>query len=473
MMIRDAELAFGQQRADIRVEAGVITAIVPKLRRRRGEEVVPAEGRALLPSLCDHHIHLQATAAARASVDCSPAACANGAALARALQAAEQQLEAGAWMRGIGFHDSVFAGEGQSLTRQWLDRVMPDRPVRIQHRSGRLWVLNSAALRALDVDPQHVRAPLECDDKGAATGRLYDGDAWLRSRMTSARPSLRALSADLWVHGITAVTDCSHSNDAEDFAHFYAAQAEGELLQDLLVMGGSDLDRRLDTGNERIAVGARKFHLHDHALPDYGAFKAQIRAAHAVGRNVAFHCVSRVDITFALAALRETGVMAGDRIEHASVTSPEIVAELTALGVTVVTQPAMIAERGDDYLREVETEEIPFLYRLASLCGAGIDVALSSDAPYTDINPWRCMQAAVDRRTAKGVVMAAAEEGLTPEHAYNAMSGPLLAPGRPRTLAEGARADMLLLDTDWAGARSNLARIQPRFVWRDGATTIT
>lgn len=472
MMIRDAELAFGRQRADVRVEAGVITAIAPKLRRQRGEELVSADGRALLPSLCDHHIHLQATAAARASVDCSPAACPSGATLARALQAAEQRLEAGAWMRGVGFHDSVFAGEGQALTRHWLDRVLPDRPVRIQHRSGRLWVLNSAALRALDIDPQQVRAPLERDDEGAATGRLYDGDAWLRARMTGVRPSLSALSAALWSHGVTAVTDCSHSNDAEDFAHFHAAQTDGELLQDLLVMGGSDLNRRLDTGNARINVGSRKFHLHDHALPEYGAFKAQIRAAHAVGRNVAFHCVSRVDITFALAALRETGVKPGDRIEHASVTPPEAVAELAALGLIVVTQPAMISERGDDYRREVDADDIAFLYRLKSLCAAGIGLALSSDAPYTDINPWRAMQAAVDRRTAGGAVMTA-EEGLSPEHAFTATSGQLLEPGRPRTLAEGARADMLLLDTDWAGARADLAPIQPRLVWRNGATTIT
>lgn len=472
MLIRDAELDFGQRRADLRVEEGVITAIAPRLRRASGEVLIAAEGRALLPSLCDHHIHLQATAAARASVDCSPASCPNGTALARALQAADAALDAGAWLRGVGFHDSLFTGEGQTLDRQWLDRVLPHRPVRVQHRSGRLWVLNSAALRALDIDPAEVRAPLEQDSDGAATGRLYDGDAWLRARMAGTRPSLQALSAALWSFGVTAVTDCSHANDAQDFSHFMAVQNEGALLQDVLMMGSSDLNHRLNAGNPRIRVGARKFHLHDHALPDFGVFKAQIRAAHTVGRNVAFHCVSRVDITFALAALRETGVRPGDRIEHASVTPPEALAEIRALGLIVVTQPAMIAERGDDYLREVAPDDMPFLYRLRGVREVGVALALSSDAPYTDINPWRAMQAAVDRRSASGVVMAA-EEALSPEHAFQATAGDVRAPGRWRALAEGGRADMMLLDTDWAGARADLARVQPLSVWRDGLSTIT
>ena len=30
-----------------------------------------------------------------------------------------------------------------------LDRLVPDRPLRIQHRSGRMWLLNSAALSEL------------------------------------------------------------------------------------------------------------------------------------------------------------------------------------------------------------------------------------------------------------------------------------------------------------------------------------
>ncbi|WP_420429276.1 amidohydrolase family protein [Algiphilus sp.] len=472
MLIRDAELDFGQRRADVRIEDGLITAIAPRLQRARGEEETTAQGRALLPSLCDHHIHLLGTAAALASVDCSTAACGDADGLARALRAADTAREGAGWLRGVGYHDALFAGGGTALDRHWLDRVLPERPVRIQHRSGRLWILNSAALREIGVDPVAARPPLERDDQGAATGLLYDSDTWLRARLSVTRPCLRALSRQLWAMGVTAVTDCTHSNDAQDYGHFVEVQQQGELLQDLLVMGGTDLNRRLELGDRRIRVGARKFHLHDHALPEFGVFKAQIRAAHTVGRNVAIHCVSRVDLTFALAALSETGVRAGDRIEHASVAPPEAVEQMAKLGLIVVTQPALIAERGDDYLREVEPDDQAHLYRLASLQRAGIPLALSSDAPYAGIDPWRAMQAAVDRRTASGVVIGP-QDAMTPEAAFDATAGDVGAPGRRRALGIGARADMLLLDTDWAGARSDLSRVRPVAVWHEGRTTIT
>ncbi|WP_229758442.1 hypothetical protein [Peterkaempfera bronchialis] len=59
----------------------------------------------------------------------------------------------GTWVRGVGYHESV-AGP---LDRDRLDALVAHRPVRVQHRSGALWILNSAgaALLGLD-DPDRV-----------------------------------------------------------------------------------------------------------------------------------------------------------------------------------------------------------------------------------------------------------------------------------------------------------------------------
>ena len=337
MLIRDAELDFGGRRGDVRVAEGRVAEIAPRLSRRAGETVVTAGGCALLPSLCDHHLHLKATAAARASVDCADAACPDATALAERLQAADRVLPAGGWLRGNGFHEHVLAGSGAAPDRDWLDRVVPHRPARLQHRSGRMWLLNTAALRAIGVDEDDGDTPLERRG-GRFTGRLYDADGWLRARTGARRPDLGDLSRALWALGVTAVTDCSHDNDRDDVAAFGAAQRSGALLQDVLVMGNADLDGAGvpadgDDGPE-LAIGARKFHLHDAALPDLDELTAAMRAAHAAGRNVAAHCVSRVDLAFALAAWRAAGARPGDRVEHASVAPPEALAEIAALGLT-------------------------------------------------------------------------------------------------------------------------------------------
>jgi len=465
VLIRNAELDFGARTADLRVENDIITALAPSLRRRPGEATVDAQGHALLPALCDHHLHLNALAAANASLRCGPPDVTDADTLARALQQADAALAPGDWLRGVDFHDAALAGIDVS-PRDWLDRLLPDRPLRMQHRSGRLWLLNSAALRCLGIDDGDD-APLECV-AGRFTGRLYDHDGWLRARLGGTRPSLAAVSDALWALGVTALTDTSHGNDADDVAAFAAAQRRGELHQDLLVMGTAALDdmpAATTTGQTQLWRGARKFHLHDHDLPPFETLCAEIRAAHAVARNVAFHCVSRGELVYAVTALHDTGTRPGDRIEHAGVAPPELVATVRALNLTVVTQPAFIAERGDAYRREVDADDQPWLYPLRRWLTAGVPLAGSSDAPYTAPDPWAAMDAAVTRRTRDGAVIGAAE-ALTPEQAYQAMSGDPRRPGRPRPLAVGAALDAVLLPLPWAAARGTLRTVRPRQVFK-------
>jgi predicted amidohydrolase YtcJ len=456
MLIRRAEVEGW--RLDLRLRDGRIAEVAEGLPAAPGEEVLDAAGGALLPGLKDHHLHLHALAAARASVDCGPPAVADGPSLADALRRADRQREPGQWLRGIGYHESV-AGD---IDRDWLDAAVPDRPLRLQHRSGRLWLLNSAALAQVE---QSAADPLERRG-GRATGRLYDADAWLRTRIGGQRPALGAVSGWLASRGVTGLCDTSHDNDTAAWAAFAEAQRRGELLQSLRVMGNAALDAVTDApGLQR---GERKFHLHDHELPDFDRLCADIRAAHAAGRGVAFHCVSRVDLAFALAALQECGVRGGDRIEHASVCPPELLEQVGELGLAVVTQPGFIATRGDAYLHDVDAIDRPWLYRLRGFLDHGIRLAGSSDAPYGDADPWAAMDAAVRRRTASGQSVAGMES-LTPEQALALFTSPLEAPGSAAPkLQLGVVADLCLLTQPWGTARNALAEIEVRACWREG-----
>ena len=129
---------------DVRVTGDEVTEVGAGLRREPGEEVVDARGGAIVPALWDHHVHLRAMAAARASVEVGPPAVHDERELAGALRRAAAAAPPDGWVRAVGYHESV-AGP---LDRWALDRLVPDRPLRVQHRSGALWVLNSAALAA-------------------------------------------------------------------------------------------------------------------------------------------------------------------------------------------------------------------------------------------------------------------------------------------------------------------------------------
>lgn len=461
MLIRNAELQ-GNTRADVRIRGGLIAAIAQKLVREGDEPEIDAQGAALLPGLHDHHLHLFSLAASRASVQCGPPQVQTAVQLAAALHAASAALDDEArWLRGVGYHESV-AGD---IDRDWLDQHGPARPLRLQHRSGRLWLLNSLALQQVEVG--EGGDPLQRLD-GRATGRLYDADDWLRPRLPRQPVSLKAVSRLLASYGVTSVTDTTPQNSVATWRDFAAAQARGELLQKLMLMGDSSLDAM--PSQPGLLRGARKFHLHEHELPEFDALCEDIRVCHRAGRGAAFHCVTRTDLVFALAALREAGVHPGDRIEHASVTPPDLLTELAAMRLTVVAQPHFIAERGDEYLQDVAAEDQPWLYRLRGLLDAGVPLAGGSDAPFGEPDPWAAMQAAVSRRTRTGQVMGA-QEALTPEQALVLFTTSLDEPsGAARTLAVGQPADLCLLDRSWSAACMDLSVVRVRETWRDGVS---
>jgi predicted amidohydrolase YtcJ len=452
MLIRRAELNGAL--CDLSIAHGRIARIAKRLARRTGEPVLDAGGGAVLPGLNDHHLHLAAAAAARDSLPCGPPEVEDAAQLAARLVAAVGP----GWLRGIGYHDSV-AGP---IDRHWLDRHSPDRPVRIQHRSGRLWILNSAALALVAAED----APLERDEHGF-TGRLYDADGWLRERLGGSPPDLAALSLALAAEGVTGVTDATPRNDAAAYEGFAAAQASGALRQRLLVMGDASLDP-VPPGPGPIARGSWKLHLHDTDPPDYDGIVADFRRSHAAGRTVAVHCVTEAELVLATTALAEAGAVPGDRIEHASVTPPALLPILKELGVTVVTQPNFIRERGDAYRAEIAADELPWLYRGRSFQAAGIPLAAGSDAPFGQPAPWLAMQAAVNRRSLQGHVLGR-DEALSPEQALALFLGPLDAPGGPpRRVALGAVADLCLLDRSWASARVALGDVRVAATLRAG-----
>ena len=127
------------------------------------------------------------------------------------------------------------------------------------------------------------------------------------------------------------------------------------------------------------------------------------------------------------------------------VISPEAAVLIADLGLTVVTQPAFIAARGDRYLVEVDPSDQPWLYPCGSLLAAGIKVAASSDAPYGPADPWAAIAAATHRRTAKGRVLGASER-IGAARALALFQGEAGDPGGPpRRVAIGAPADLCLL----------------------------
>jgi predicted amidohydrolase YtcJ len=428
LVIRNTE-GFG----DVRIEHGRIAAIGDAV--TAGAEILDANGGALIPGLIDHHIHLFASAARFASIDVSSARGKDG--LLAILRAACARRTEGAWVRAIGYDDSVMG----LLSRDDLDLVQHANPIRLQDRTGALWVLNTLALERVLGDG--ADAPfVERDSSGRASGRIWRGDAWLRTRVDTTPPSLATLSNTLAAYGITGVTDTGASNGPIEAEMLARAQARGELVQSLYLMSSSAID-----ASPHYGIGPIKILPDERDLPALEDVVARIGAARALSRAVAVHCISAGELALTLAAFESAGARHGDRIEHGGMIPAPFIETIKRLGLTVVTQPNFIHDRGDRYARSIPPHELPDLYRLRSLIDAGVRIAAGSDGPYGGLDPWQSIQAATDRATRAGLVLGA-DERIGARRALGLFLGPFGDPaGGERRIDVDEPADLCLLRT--------------------------
>ncbi|MEB3021346.1 amidohydrolase family protein [[Mycobacterium] crassicus] len=417
MLIQRAALLDGS-RVDIRL-GETITEVAPDLTARRGEDVLDAGNATVLPGLHDHHVHLRSAAAALDSVFLGPPQVRSSDQLQIALRSA--RIDSDGWVRGYGYHESV-AGE---LNAALLDRFSSDVPVRVAHRSGALWMLNSAGLARLGMGER-------------SDGRLLRAHGDPAPPLPQREPSLIRLSRQLAARGVTGITEATPGHGDADIAAFAAARRGGELLQRLhcLAPAGTAAAPGVTLGPAKIIL--------DDALLDLDALATTLSDNHSRDHGVALHCVTDAQLTVAIAAWQAAGTHRDDRIEHAAVVPEDRLADLAALGITVVTQPGFVAERGDDYLADIESAAHHELWRLASLRRNGIPVALSTDVPFGDGDPWAAMRAAVHRTTRGGAVLGRAE-AITAVAAVQLFTGRADRPATPRTIAPGEPGDLCVL----------------------------
>ena len=183
-------------------------------------------------------------------------------------------------------------------------------------------------------------------------------------------------------------------------------------------------------GGDELCNGPLKVILDEDALPPLPDLIARLARARAAGRSFAFHCVTHVELLFALSALQAVASDRRDRIEHASLVCDEVMPLLRDSGVSWSHSLIFVAAR-KRYLQTLSGDEIDHLYRHASIAAAGINVVVSSDAPYGPLNLTEVIHAATERRTREGMIIGA-DEGIAAETALvSYLRQPLVSQHRP------------------------------------------
>ena len=451
---------------------------------------------AIVPGLCDFHLHLVGMARARREVRLDDAR--TGDAIATAMHEAAARLSRGPWLRGRGWHDAVLA----ATDLRGLDDAIDGRPALIYSHDGHSAWASPAALAAAGVTastPDPAGGRLERGSNGVPNGILRERAVDLLDPVAGglAGPeldaALRGTLAELASLGITSAVDAGDAT-ADGGAGRYAALGDraSALLQNADIDGrlrlsvnlpaaaiGDAAELGLRTSDpipdrETVHVGWAKAFV-DGALgsrtaalfepytcgepEDVGIARLSteeldgiVVAARAADIGLAIHAIGDRGAATVLDALERHSrnpAIAPDRMEHLQLMRPQDVTRLAEADVTASLQPVHCAS--DRALVDAcWADRAARAYPWRDLQDAGARLAFGSDAPIESPNPWLGVFAALHRRfhgdgtedwqPQQALSVAAALAGYT--------TGPAASAGwgDQGHLRDGARADLAVLN---------------------------
>ena len=413
---------------------------------------------------------------------------------------------AGALIVGRGYDQNKLGGAHPA--RAALDAAASGRPVWLQHTSGHMCVLNSAALAMVGsgLDTVVDGGRVVRDAEGEPTGLLEERAQVLARRLAMPRSVASVAEAIERAHrvyveeGLTSVCDAGVAGGwigeseaeldgyqlARDGGHLLVrttAMVAADVLHpmhrhaDDLATRGIDAGIRTGLGDDWLRVGAMKV-FSDGSLigrtcwltcgfedepsnlgypqHDPDVLRAQIVEAHLAGWQVATHAIGDAAVGFVLDAYEAALTVRPrsdhrHRIEHCGVTTPASLERIARLGVIPVPQGRFIGELGDGMLAALGERRAADTYRLASFLRAGIVLPGSSDRPVVDGRPLLGIADMVARRTESGRPFAT-QEALSVEEAMRSYTvGSAFATRTEAdrgTLGLGKLADVVVLATD-------------------------
>ncbi len=474
-----------------------------------GMEAFDLGGAIALPAFADAHIHLWKVGdLLEYTVDLRGF---------RSIRAIQERLAAFAAVnpelpviRARGFNEALL-DEGRLLDRRDLDHAVADRPVYALRTCAHIAVVNSAGLRSLGLKAGVASPPggeVRLDDRGELTGVFTETALGLVAPLVSGitraqyRVMILAAARALLRQGVTAVADPAVGPDL--MAAYRELDREGALpiritaiaigicdgaavplplpepwrSKDLLVDSVKFFaDGGLSGGTAALSRPYRGSAYRGVLRLTEAQFAEAAGLAHRAGLRVATHAIGDEAIELVLESYarfaRETPNGLRHRIEHLGLPTDAQKDRIRDLGVEIATQPIFLEELGRNFMAALDDGFLAGCYPVRSLLDRGIATAFSSDAPVVaNLNPLRCIQAAVTRRTANGDIIAAEEavsvgEGLfahTTEAARVSGWGDDLG-----MLAPGKAADFVVLDRDPGLVPADqLAGIGVLATWRGG-----
>ncbi|HUP48915.1 MAG TPA: amidohydrolase [Thermoanaerobaculia bacterium] len=452
----------------------------------RGARLVETGG-TILPGLVDAHAHLYGLGLALDTVSLTGTR-----SLDEVVQRVRDRLATAApdeWILGRGWDQNQWPVQ-EFPTAAPLDAAVGDRPVWLRRVDGHAALASSAAMRAAGITaatPDPPGGRILRDAEGKPTGVFIDAAMALVERIVppvsfeQRKRHVLASAQRIARNGLTAIHDAGADGETIravreliDEGRFpirvYVMLGDNEaLLREWFARGPLlDYGGRLTVRSVKLyadgALGSRGAALLEPYSDDPGNRGLMIastghmtdvaRRARAAGFQVNTHAIGDAGVRNVLDAYEAAGVQQQDRfrIEHLQVVAPSDFARLARRGVIASMQPTHATS--DMYWAEARLgpERVRGAYAWRTVLDSGGRLALGSDFPVEEVNPWLGIYAAVTRRDQKGwpekgwypgqrLTLAEAIRGFTRDAAFAAFEET-----RSGSIEPGKLADLTIVE---------------------------
>ena len=473
----------------ILVVDGVIREVGPANDIRRanpGARVVDAGNATILPGLVDAHAHLYGLGLSLETVNLMETTSFDE--VLERVRARAATAKPGEWIMGRGWDQNDWPVK-EFPSAAAVDAVVADRPVWLRRVDGHAAIANTAAMRAAGitrdtVDPEGGR--IIRDANGNPTGVFVDAAMDLIERVEppvtfdQRKRRVAAAAQRIAQDGLTGIHDAGADNDTiravrelVDEGRFpirvYTMLGDdAALLREWFGRGPlNDHGGRLTVRSVKLyadgALGSRGAALLAPYSDDPGNSGLMIatpehiadvsRRAKTAGFQVNTHAIGDRGVRNVLDAYERAGVIPSDRfrIEHLQVIALEDIPRLAKGGVIASMQPTHATS--DMYWAEARLgpQRVRGAYAWRSVLNSGGRLALGSDFPVEEVNPWHGIYAAVTRQDQKAypaggwymseaLTLAEAIRGFTSDAAFAAFQE-----GSRGTIEPGKLADFTIV----------------------------
>lgn len=443
--------------------------------RNSKTKVIDCRSKTVLPGFIDTHIHFHGFAERLVTLNLSPRNDVRSISDIRdRISQLSKDLPLRAWIRGGGYNE-FYLDEKRHPTRWDLDMATSAHPIKLTHRSGRAHVLNSLALKVVNIsketaDPRGGLIDRDLET-GEPTGLLFGMGDYLAQSIPSIdndqmERGIKLASNELCSLGITSINDASPRNNLNRWKRFQRWKESGLLKSRISVTLGVEgyEEYKKEPFSTQInetqpKIRGVKIILHEttgRLTPTQEELNEIVLNIHQDGSQLILHAIEENSIKAACNAVgyalqKSPKSDHRHRIEHCSVCTPSLAKRIASLRIMVVTQPNFIYYNGDRYLKTVPKPNLEHLYPIATLTKNGVKVAFSSDCPVVPANPITGIYSAISRKTEAGEVVLP-EERIAPFDAlkmYTEDAAKAIFEEKTKgSITPGKLADMVVLNGD-------------------------